>query len=111
MHVVERIIEEGRSTSPDVKGRLRQFIASVKLGRHRPHLTKISSSYKNEVAVDLELEKRLILDPWGTLLLGQEEFTVDGMHPTALPAAWLYGNMLLDKLRRVVEARAEGRSP
>lgn len=109
MHVVERLIVEGRSTSPDVRGRLRKFIASVKLGQHRPHMQKVTATYKNTVEIDLELEKRLMLDPWGTLLLGQEEFTVDGMHPLPLPAAYLYGNMLLDKLRRVVEARAEGR--
>ena len=76
--------------------------------------------------IETDLGSRIVLDPWGELMLGQEGKFRDLLHPLPLPVSTfrlmisgfrlisslqgsrLYGNMLLDKLRRVVEARGGG---
>lgn len=52
------------------------------------------------------LREKLIVDNWGSLILGQQHHFLDAIHPKALPASYLYGNMLLEQLQRATKKRA-----
>lgn len=55
-------------------------------------------------SVKLGLGRRLKLDEWGILMLGQENHFKDPIHPAALPGSYLYGNALFTHLKLAVEA-------
>ncbi|SCV72175.1 BQ2448_4869 [Microbotryum intermedium] len=53
--------------------------------------------------VDLNLGMRLRLDESGRLMLGQEQFFRDLLHPLAIPGSYLWGNIILYELKRTVK--------
>jgi len=85
---------------------------------------KATESEGKSQSEEKDLGSRIILDNWGQLMIGQgvrrstlnvlselltllklQEHFRDDMHPKPLPGSRVYGNHLLDMLRRVVEAR------
>ncbi|GAA6048912.1 hypothetical protein JCM3770_007115 [Rhodotorula araucariae] len=49
------------------------------------------------------LERRLCIDEWGSLMLGQGMHFRDEVHPLPLPGSYLYGNMLLQQLKEAAD--------
>ncbi|CAH7668780.1 hypothetical protein BY996DRAFT_4579330 [Phakopsora pachyrhizi] len=60
---------------------------------------------ENLKKVDPILKKRLRLDEWGALMLGQEHHYRDVLHVGALPGGALWGDVMLWELKRAVEKR------
>lgn len=48
------------------------------------------------------LGERMVINPWGSLIAGQERHFRDDVHPNAFPSSWLYGNTLLHQLQLAV---------
>jgi len=49
------------------------------------------------------LGERMAINPWGSLIAGQERHFRDDVHPNGFPSSWLYGNTLLHQLKLAVE--------
>ena len=55
--------------------------------------------YEEDDKTGGELRQNLIVDHWGSKILGQERHFFDNIHPLRLPNSYLYGNMLLQQLK------------
>ncbi len=49
------------------------------------------------------LGERMAINPWGSLIAGQERHFRDDVHPNGFPSSWLYGNTLLHQLKLAVD--------
>ncbi|GAA5865960.1 hypothetical protein JCM8547_002897 [Rhodosporidiobolus lusitaniae] len=86
--VVDRLVEEGRAAEEGAKGwkKWGKSVGAKYLG------------WKEEgedEALEGGLGRRLKIDEWGSLMLGQSRAFRDEIHPLPLPGSFLYGNMLL----------------
>ncbi|KAK4702690.1 hypothetical protein P7C70_g3531, partial [Phenoliferia sp. Uapishka_3] len=66
------------------------------------------ASYAGEHPDETEARKaglgeRLKIDEWGSLMLGMEKYFRDDLHPMPLPGGYLWGNMVLQQLKMVVD--------
>lgn len=53
------------------------------------------------------LNRRLRVDEWGALMLGQTQYFRDDIHPNPLPGSYLYGNMLFHHLTTFLDSRRQ----
>lgn len=56
-----------------------------------------------QAAEDLGLDERLRIDRSGELILGQEMYFRDLLHPLAVPGSYVWGDVMLYELKRAVE--------
>ncbi|GAA6001062.1 hypothetical protein JCM10207_007395 [Rhodosporidiobolus poonsookiae] len=95
--VVDRLIAEGKAAEA---GAQRWSAWTKSVGAKYLGLGK-GKEGENE-ALEGGLGRRLKIDEWGSLMLGQSRHFRDEVHPLPLPGSYLYGNMLLQQLRMKV---------
>ena len=50
-----------------------------------------------------DLDKRLMINEWGSIIRGQEHTYFDFFHPLRNPSSWVYGQVLLNQLKMIAE--------
>lgn len=58
-----------------------------------------------EQSSSIRIGNRLSLDKWGAMMLGQQQHFRDDVHPLPLPGSWIYGQMLISKLKLMHEEK------
>ncbi|RSH82188.1 hypothetical protein EHS25_006121 [Saitozyma podzolica] len=64
----------------------------------RSAITELGDATPEEV----EVLSEVTICPWGRMLLGYEDWQIDDLHPTLLPAGYLWADMLMYDLREAV---------
>ncbi|GAA5970110.1 hypothetical protein JCM11641_000273 [Rhodosporidiobolus odoratus] len=94
--VVDRLIEEGRAAE---EGERTWKVWSKSVGaRYLGFGLGFGEERREWEAIEGGLGRRLKVDEWGSLMLGQSQHFRDEVHPLPLPGSYLYGNMLLQQL-------------
>ncbi|KAK4053146.1 hypothetical protein OIV83_001881 [Microbotryomycetes sp. JL201] len=99
-------IQEGKAAEAGVLS-WREWTETVKsrLLLQKPSSDRSTSRQREAEAAEMQLGRRLKIDNWADLILGQEREFRDDIHPNPLPASYLYGNMLLHNLLEAVTDR------
>lgn len=90
LSVVENFIAEGKSA---LRSEFDQY----------SWLRRFKQARAQSVALTEGWGTRLVVDDWGEKLKGNRHHFRDKIHPLPLPGSWLYGQMLIEQLRMMVE--------
>ncbi|BGP38093.1 hypothetical protein JCM10449v2_002020 [Rhodotorula kratochvilovae] len=105
--VAARLVREGRAAEERARG-----WAAWARGRGERYLRLPGTGAREAQAGEAQddgLGRRLKIDEWGSLMLGQGMYFRDEVHPLPLPGSYLYGNMLLHQLWETVVEEEAGR--
>ncbi|KAK4058595.1 hypothetical protein OIO90_000039 [Microbotryomycetes sp. JL221] len=99
-------ILEGKAAEAGLQS-WREWTRTMKsrLKLQKPSTQDQTSLSREAEALEMQLGRRLKIDNWADLILGQENHFRDDIHPHPLPASYLYGNMLLHNLLEAVTER------
>ncbi|KAM0754850.1 hypothetical protein T439DRAFT_321902 [Meredithblackwellia eburnea MCA 4105] len=103
--IVGHLQEEGRAAQKGEKAWKRWVHKSQTLMSQEPVVNEDEGRTWHD-ALKQGLGSRLVVDEWGTMILGQELRQRDHLHPHPLPSNYLYANMLMEQLKKAVEAEA-----
>ncbi|KDE08076.1 hypothetical protein MVLG_01776 [Microbotryum lychnidis-dioicae p1A1 Lamole] len=107
--VVQQLIAEGRAAVAGSQtwtswiAMLKNSISGTEPDIIASEEIKLGSEEEQKEAFRMGYAHRLKIDEWGALMIGQERYFRDNVHPLPLPGSYLYGNMLMQQLKMLVE--------